>query len=77
MWLLDANTRKLEYFINEREMHNKYAILSHTWEKDEVTFDNIQGDATTGKAGYQKILFTCEQVKKNKLDYAWVDTCEY
>ncbi|KAI1752005.1 heterokaryon incompatibility protein-domain-containing protein [Xylaria castorea] len=39
----------------------KYAILSHTWEKEE-------------KIGYRKILAACHQVRRDSLDYLWVDT---
>jgi hypothetical protein len=57
-----------------------YAILSHTWGKDEeeVTFDdlqNVQNGRGKNKAGYIKLEFCGEQARKDKLDYFWVDTC--
>ena len=52
-----------------------YAILSHTWGCDEVTFEDFEGDHGRRKAGYQKIEFCGEQAARDKLQYFWVDTC--
>jgi hypothetical protein len=52
-----------------------YAILSHTWGLEEVTFkDMIEGNGTT-KAGFDKIRFCGEQARRDGLAYFWVDTC--
>ncbi|KAE8306946.1 HET-domain-containing protein [Aspergillus transmontanensis] len=55
----------------------KYAILSHRWEKEEVTFQEmIRSDETTkSKAGYKKIERFCSRAHQDSLEYAWVDTC--
>jgi Heterokaryon incompatibility protein (HET) len=53
----------------------KYAILSHTWEAEEVTFEDLQNGTGIKKAGYQKIRFCGEQAKSDGLQYFWVDTC--
>ena len=53
----------------------KYAILSHTWEAEEVTFEDLQNGTGTKKAGYKKIQFCGEQVRRDGLQYFWVDTC--
>jgi len=53
----------------------EYAILSHTWEGDEVTFEDLQNGTGTKKAGYEKIRFCAEQAKRDGLQYFWVDTC--
>jgi hypothetical protein len=55
----------------------KYAILSHRWGAEEVTFKDLM-DSTSkskSKAGYGKIQFCGEQAKRNGLQYFWVDTC--
>ncbi|KAJ8112702.1 hypothetical protein OPT61_g4994 [Boeremia exigua] len=52
-----------------------YAILSHTWGKDEVTFNDIMNNAGKEKLGYNKIRFCMQQAAKDGLDYSWVDTC--
>jgi WD40 repeat protein len=53
----------------------EYAILSHTWEAEEVTFEVLQDGTGTRKAGYNKIRFCGEQARRDGLQYFWVDTC--
>ncbi|PVH68624.1 HET-domain-containing protein [Cadophora sp. DSE1049] len=53
----------------------EYAILSHTWEEEEVTFEDLQNKTGMKKAGYEKIRFCAEQAKRDSLQYFWVDTC--
>ncbi|KAE8371804.1 heterokaryon incompatibility protein-domain-containing protein [Aspergillus bertholletiae] len=75
MWLLNARTVTLEeFFENEAP---PYSILSHTWGREEVSFQEIQDSQKnyTKKKGYQKILHTCRQALNDGLKYAWVDTC--
>ncbi|KIX06336.1 uncharacterized protein Z518_04312 [Rhinocladiella mackenziei CBS 650.93] len=55
-----------------------YAILSHTWarnEEDEVTFDDLKDGSGGNKSGYDKIRFCGEQARKDGLQHFWVDTC--
>jgi hypothetical protein len=52
-----------------------YAILSHTWGDDEVTFEDLINGIDEDKAGYKKILFCGEQAARDHLLYFWVDTC--
>ncbi|OAL46248.1 HET-domain-containing protein [Pyrenochaeta sp. DS3sAY3a] len=56
-----------------------YAILSHTWEKDEVIFQDMEIDAdrrkTVSKAGWRKIQFCADQAKDDGVQYFWIDTC--
>lgn len=54
-----------------------YAILSHTWGKDEeeVTFRDMEDGSGRGKKGYEKIKFCGEQAARDGLQYFWVDTC--
>ncbi|KAN0099006.1 Heterokaryon incompatibility protein (HET) domain containing protein [Hyaloscypha variabilis] len=74
MWLIDTKTLKLKYVTNPED--ERYAILSHTWGSDEVTFEDMKNPAVAqGKLGYQKILKTCERAEARGLFYAWVDTC--
>jgi hypothetical protein len=55
----------------------QYAILSHTWGKDdeEVTFKDLSEDIGSTKAGYKKLTFCGKQAVKDELQYFWVDTC--
>jgi hypothetical protein len=51
-----------------------YAILSHTWGAEEVTFEDLRDGTNTEKAGYDKIRFCGEQARRDSLQYFWVDT---
>src|SRR5271155_2971591 len=73
MRLLNSKTLKLEEF-PESEIP-KYAILSHTWGKDEISFQDMQTGSAGKKAGYTKIKFSSAQALDDGLDYFWVDTC--
>jgi tetratricopeptide (TPR) repeat protein len=52
-----------------------YAILSHTWTEDEVTYDELLAGTGKHKAGYAKICFCGERGAQDNLQYFWVDTC--
>lgn len=84
MRLLNATTLRLETFYEEATP--SYAILSHTWGSDEVTFGELESLPTLSKSsqtrtrilqskGYYKIKKCCAQAVEDGLQYAWVDTC--
>jgi hypothetical protein len=52
-----------------------YAVLSHTWGAEEVTFKDLMEDTGKNKAGYEKIEFCRKQAVRDGLLYFWVDTC--
>lgn len=75
MRLLNASTRKLEEFHDESGLP-PYAILSHTWGKDEITYqDMLANPDVEQKEAYHKILKTCEKALKHGFAYAWIDAC--
>ena len=77
MRLLDIHKFQLCSFEDERKAP-PYAILSHTWGENEVTFDEITGPRLSedvASQGVKKILMFTEQAKKAGYDYVWVDTC--
>lgn len=51
-----------------------YAILSHTWEQDEVLLADAQSKDVLQRAGYRKIKSTLEQAGKDGLSWVWIDT---
>jgi ankyrin repeat protein len=53
-----------------------YAILSHTWgrDEDEVTFKDWNDGISKSKSGYKKIQSCGEQAAKDGLEYFWIDT---
>lgn len=52
-----------------------YAILSHTWGKEEVTFYDLAAGKGMSKAGWDKIRFCMKQAARDGLHFSWVDTC--
>jgi tetratricopeptide (TPR) repeat protein len=75
MRLINVDTYEIhESFGNEIP---EYAILSHTWDEEEVTFQDMQhlDDKVKKKRGFKKIVYSCEQAKRDELEWAWVDTC--
>src|ERR1700733_5774134 len=76
MRLINTQTLELELFQDPVPKDLPYAILSHTWTEDEVTFDDMKDlSIAKSKKGFSKILSTCEMACDNGLQYAWVDTC--
>ena len=84
---VDRQAKVLRFHTDEPE---KYAILSHRWiekkpgETAEVNYEEMtelanmdterQGEIRQ-RAGYQKILKSCELAKEDRLEWFWVDTC--
>jgi hypothetical protein len=75
MWLINTDTLTLVYFNQASGI--EYAILSHTWGKEEITFQDmqLQSDSVKSRAGYDKIVQCCRQASKDGFTFAWVDTC--
>lgn len=73
MWLVDTSSLQLEYFSNAP--YHTYAILSHTWEFEEVTFQDMQNGKAKDRLGYAKVLGTCAKAKSHGLRWVWMDTC--
>jgi hypothetical protein len=73
MRLLNAKSLKLTQF-NARDTP-PYAILSHTWGSDEVTFQDINAPNPDAKQVSAKIVGCCRQACADGLDWVWVDTC--
>ncbi|KAJ9129921.1 HET-domain-containing protein [Pleurostoma richardsiae] len=53
----------------------RYAILSHTWGDEEVTFHDVKDGTAQQRSGYDKIQFCGDQASRDGLSYFWVDTC--
>jgi hypothetical protein len=72
MRLLNTRTIQLREFHSDIPL---YAILSHTWENEEVTFNEIGMSQAETKAGFQKIEHCCEQAASGGFEWVWIDTC--
>jgi hypothetical protein len=75
MRLINTQSLELKDFIGN---HPPYAILSHMWEDEEISLQELQHgdhDAVSRKSGYKKVLRCCEVARKAGYAWAWVDTC--
>jgi hypothetical protein len=52
-----------------------YAILSHTWDKEEVTFQDMEESRAVNKMGYEKVKNCCSVAAAGGFEYVWIDTC--
>ena len=79
MRLLHTSTLELHEFYGE--VIPKYAILSHTWGKGEVSFQelpkvrSIMSRELNEPKGYRKIKDCCELAASDGWKYVWIDTC--
>ncbi|RDW58756.1 hypothetical protein BP6252_13232 [Coleophoma cylindrospora] len=69
----DAGIFEIEVFLDE--YIPDYAILSHRWEGDEVTLQDIERGCGTDKKGYEKVAKCCAKAKEDGFAYVWIDTC--
>jgi len=76
MRLINTQTLGFEEFYRDVP---PYAILSHRWESEEVTFQDYAAQVDLGNTkpmkGFKKIRHCIDQAKKDELSYCWVDTC--
>ncbi|KAK0620584.1 heterokaryon incompatibility protein-domain-containing protein, partial [Immersiella caudata] len=82
MRLLRTDTLQLVEFMGDFD--GRYAILSHTWGREEISFQEMvlankstqpEADAVKEKAGYRKIRGFAAVAAEDGHEYAWVDTC--
>jgi hypothetical protein len=73
MRLLSTTTLRLKQF--DQEPFPKYAILSHRWGDQEISFQQLEAGLGTEKDGYRKIEAFCAQERKRGYEWCWVDTC--
>ena len=76
MRLLKAQTLEFVDFDDDRSTP-PYAILSHTWASEEVSYqDMLQGaEHYSKKQGSRKIRLCSQQAIEDGLDFCWIDTC--
>ncbi|KAF2996342.1 hypothetical protein E8E14_004893 [Neopestalotiopsis sp. 37M] len=74
MWLIHTETLRLVF--HDECPEDQYAILSHTWEEDEVSFQDFKDLSSARlKKGFSKIDSTVRKARDHDLEWAWVDTC--
>lgn len=64
----------LEFF---GDLTPDYAILSHRWESEEVTFQDMQTrtERLYLKKGWSKIMGCCKTSSKDGYSWVWIDSC--
>ena len=83
MWLLDTHTLRLHHFESPEAVEEGYAILSHVWGAQELSFQELQ--EITGwceRSGGDphafvttKISRFCQLAELHGYKWAWIDTC--
>ena len=77
MRLLRTKDLGFEEFLGEEVP--KYAILSHTWEQEEISYQEMnksrEDESIRLRLGYKKILYFCTHAAIAEIEYGWVDTC--
>ncbi|KAF5856574.1 hypothetical protein ETB97_007131 [Aspergillus alliaceus] len=75
MRLLHTENLSFEEFTNTNLP--RYAILSHTWGRDEATFEDLSHPSWNTKEGngFEKIRRSCRLAQEDRIDYIWIDTC--
>lgn len=75
MWLLNTCTQTLRYFPSEGA-RPVYAILSHVWRDEEVSFTDIKDLERAQKLhGFAKVSHACAIALSDGYEWIWVDTC--
>ncbi|KAI4859899.1 HET-domain-containing protein [Hypoxylon rubiginosum] len=73
MRLINTSNYELREFL-ESEVP-RYAILSHTWGDEEVSFQDMLSPHQAPGKGYEKIKQACRLARHNGFAHLWVDTC--
>ncbi|KAK4961787.1 hypothetical protein LTR10_002278 [Elasticomyces elasticus] len=71
--LISVRTLRLENFTPGETP--PYAILSHTWEGDEVLYAELESGSAWEKPQYDKIRNTAKQARQDGHDHIWIDCC--
>jgi len=67
MRLINVKTLEFTSYPRADDPEFFYAILSHTWGDEEVSFQDFHHPSRTAKRGFKKILACCEQAKMDGL----------
>jgi hypothetical protein len=73
MWLLHTTELRVQQF-SPGDVP-KYAILSHRWEQEEVTFQDMKSETFTQLKGFSKLQGCCERAAGDGYSWVWIDTC--
>ncbi|KAI6145910.1 heterokaryon incompatibility protein-domain-containing protein [Pisolithus tinctorius] len=80
---IEQTSRKCEVLKELDDKGTRYAILSHRWGA-EVGYEEMTGlvkmekgerEEIRQRTGYQKLIRSCEQARKDGHKWLWIDTC--
>lgn len=74
MRLIAATSLELVEYSDERQIP-RYGILSHRWQDEEVTYQDMLSRRSLRRKGYTKLKEFCRQCTFDGLTHAWMDTC--
>ncbi|KMQ42939.1 Heterokaryon incompatibility [Trichophyton rubrum] len=74
MRLLNTRSLRVEEFFDDSALP-EYAILSHRWQDEEVSLQQLRDGQATAMRGYKKLVDSCSQARRDGFDYVWIDTC--
>ena len=64
------------HFVEEVDQGKpKYAILSHRWREDEVSYEDVLERKNPNKRGWTKLNQFCSLIKSHGYQYGWIDAC--
>ncbi|KAI0742572.1 heterokaryon incompatibility protein-domain-containing protein [Daedaleopsis nitida] len=83
MWLLDTHTFQLHFFVSPSAVKEGYVILSHVWDEEEQSFQDLQNIHDRCKKSGEnarslvspKIRHFCALAVRQGYRWAWIDTC--
>jgi len=75
MRLLNVSSLELKQFTDNQIP--PYAILSHTWGYDEITFKDITENLphAKSKSSFAKVQGTCAKAAHHGFEWVWIDSC--
>lgn len=71
----DADHGKFELVEAHGRNIPPYAILSHTWGRDEVLYRHILDGTASHHDAYDKVVKAMQQAARDGFAYIWIDTC--
>ena len=74
MRLIDTSTLELREYMGDRNVP-LYAILSHRWEGEEVSFQELQSGRAKKMGAYSKIKSCCAKAASEGWGHVWIDSC--
>ncbi|KAK5125400.1 hypothetical protein LTR85_000509 [Meristemomyces frigidus] len=73
MRLINTTTLELQEVFDEIN-GPPYAILSHRWGEEELSFEEYGSGVVRDGLGYHKVLGTCALARHRGLEWIWIDT---